>query len=153
MKQEAVQSILRSNHFAQTSMQNVSEKLQDGADAEFKSKMQASQRENLENILAQMPEERARPSLLTPTGSILANVVAGSSIVLGQEKTDLLVGAIEKGIQHDVDEQLRILNENEVDDAELRKLLIKIRDDNAYAQQHFLFLKFVGPCCGPLTLT
>ena len=130
MKQEAVQSILRSNHFAQTSMQNVSEKLQDGADAEFKSKMQASQRENLENILAQMPEERARPSLLTPTGSILANVVAGSSIVLGQEKTDLLVGAIEKGIQHDVDEQLRILNENEVDDAELRKLLIKIRDDS-----------------------
>ena len=125
-----MQSILRSNHFAQTSMQNVSEKLQDGADAEFKSKMQASQRENLENILAQMPEERARPSLLTPTGSILANVVAGSSIVLGQEKTDLLVGAIEKGIQHDVDEQLRILNENEVDDAELRKLLIKIRDDS-----------------------
>ena len=45
-----------------------------------------------------MPEERARPSLLTPAGSILGNVVSASSIVLGQEKTDLLVGAIEKGI-------------------------------------------------------
>ena len=51
-----------------------------------------------------MPEERARPSLLAPAGSILGNIVSGSSIVLGQEKTDLLVGAIEKGIQHDVDE-------------------------------------------------
>ena len=77
-----------------------------------------------------MPEERARPSLLTPAGSILGNIVSGSSIILGQDKTDLLVGAIEKGIQHDVDEQLRILNENEVEDADLRKLLIKIRDDS-----------------------
>ena len=77
-----------------------------------------------------MPEERARPSLLAPAGSLLGNIVSGSSIILGQEKTDLLVGAIEKGIQHDVDEQLRILNENEVEDADLRKLLIKIRDDS-----------------------
>ena len=45
-----------------------------------------------------MPEERARPSLLAPASSILGNVVAGSSVILGEAKTDLLIGAIEKGI-------------------------------------------------------
>ena len=82
-------------------MKNVNERLQGGQTEigdEFSTKMQKSQEENLENILAQMPEERARPSLLTPTGSILGHVVSGSSIVLGEEKTDLLLGAIEKGI-------------------------------------------------------
>ena len=92
--------------------------------------MAKSQSENLDAILTQMPEERARPSILTPAGSILGHVVSSSSVVLGQEKTDLLLGAIEKGIQNDMDEQLRILNENEIEDAELRKLLIKIRDES-----------------------
>ena len=50
--------------------------------------------------------------------------------MLGKEKTDILLGAIERGIQTDVDEQLRILNENEIEDAELRKLLIKMRDES-----------------------
>ena len=92
--------------------------------------MKKSQDENLSKILVQMPEQRVRPSILAPTSSVLGHVVHGSSIVLGQEKTDVLLGAIEKGIQNDVDEQLRILNENEVENTELRKLLIKMRDES-----------------------
>ena len=43
---------------------------------------------------------------------------------------DVLVRAVEKGVQDEMDEQLRILNEKAIHDKHLRTLIIKIRDES-----------------------
>ena len=77
-----------------------------------------------------MPKERARPSLLEPTNFVLRTLVSCSSTFMGKEKTDVMIGGIEKGIQDDIDEQLRMLNDKQIEDKELRQMIIKIRDNS-----------------------
>ena len=51
-----------------------------------------------------MPDERARPSLLEPCGALLGTAMSIGQVVLGKEKTDIVIGGIEKGIQDEIDE-------------------------------------------------
>ena len=43
---------------------------------------------------------------------------------------EVILSAIEKGVQDEMDEQLRILNEKSIKDKDLRALIIQIRDDS-----------------------
>ena len=131
MRAEAIQCILRSNHFAMTSLKQVSENLQgSGESNQFLSEMQSIKEKNLKTIQTLMPEERARPSILNQPSQLLSQGFVCSSLIMGKEKTQVILSSIERGFQADIDEQLRILNESGVEDAALRKLLIQMRDDS-----------------------
>jgi len=72
-----------------------------------------------------MAQERVRPSLLTVAGpSLLSFATCTSKMVFGEEKTKLAVNGLEKGMQDEVDEQLRVLNDGDLKEPELRQLLI-----------------------------
>ena len=51
-----------------------------------------------------------------------------SNLVLGKENATILLNGIEKGMQDEHDEQLRMLNDKNLKEPELRKLLIEMRD-------------------------
>lgn len=46
-----------------------------------------------------MPDKRVRPSALTPIGNVFGLVSAASSLVLPKQYLDVLVYAVEHGIQ------------------------------------------------------
>lgn len=72
-----------------------------------------------------MPEERVRPSLLEPTATQILGCLVSSAGTIGKpEDIDVIISAIEKGVQEEMDEQLRILNEKSIKDKELRSLII-----------------------------
>lgn len=45
-----------------------------------------------------MPENRVRPSALTPLGNLFGLASAASALVLGKEYTNILLYSVEKGI-------------------------------------------------------
>ena len=72
-----------------------------------------------------MPEERARPSLIEPaSGPFLSLLVQALEIVGRPGDRDVLIRAVEKGIQDEMDEQLRILNDKGIKDRVLRDMII-----------------------------
>ena len=78
-----------------------------------------------------MPEERSRPSLMGPAaGPLLCVAVQAFDSVGTKKDRDILISAVEKGVQNEMDEQLRILNEKEIVDRSLRDMIIKVRDDS-----------------------
>lgn len=46
-----------------------------------------------------MPDRRVRPSLLTPISKLFSAASVAASTILGKDKTDLFLFAVEKGIQ------------------------------------------------------
>ena len=76
-----------------------------------------------------MAQERVRPSLLAVAGpSLLSFVTCTSKVVLGEDRAKLAVSGLEKGMQDEHDEQLRVLNDRDLKEPELRRLLIEMRD-------------------------
>lgn len=128
-RSEVVQQVLRVNHLAQQGRLEMAQR-QESIDREFADKMGDQNRDNLKKLSTMMPEERSRPSILEPSRALLGTILQCSSSVLSKDLNDLLVGGVEKGIQDEIDEQLRILNENNVEDKEVRKLIIKMRDES-----------------------
>ena len=52
-----------------------------------------------------MPEERARPSLVEPAaGPILSSIVNVLDALGRQQERDVLISAVEKGVQDEMDE-------------------------------------------------
>lgn len=84
--------------------------------------------EKLEQLMA---HHRVRPSLiagLAPT--MLATAALGFRLTLGEETTHALLRGLEKGMQDEHDEQLRLLNEKDLKMPELRQLLVHMRDSD-----------------------
>ena len=79
-----------------------------------------------------MGSERVRPSLLSIMGapSIFSCISAVNTQLLGEEKAKMVLAAIEKGVQNENDEQIRIFNERNIDDPQIRKQILKMRDDS-----------------------
>ena len=49
-------------------------------------------------------------------------------VSLGEEATKVVIGGTEKGMQDEHDEQLRILNDRGLQEGELRRLIVEMRD-------------------------
>eukprot|EP00347_Sterkiella_histriomuscorum_P020520 403337488 len=149
-KQEVVQQIQRSNHLARQTTKSISQNLdfytntysQNNQDQKFLDDLRTNQEKDIDKIESDMPNSRARPSLLMPLGQAFSLLAAGSSLFLGQKYTNVLLFSIEKGLQvfaqpyaqnflqDENDEQLRILNEKGIENHELRKQIIEIRDQS-----------------------
>lgn len=89
-----------------------------------------NQEKDITSIEDTMPDHRARPSLLLPLGSLFTTLAAGSTLLLGKERSELLLYSLEKGLQDENDEQLRILNEQSITEEGLRKHIREIRDSS-----------------------
>ncbi len=66
-----------------------------------------------------MPEERIRPSLLSSAGPSLVTTAFFFAKQANFEKA--LIQGLERGVQDENDEQLRMLNEKQITDPTLRK--------------------------------
>lgn len=122
---ETLQALLRANHFAQTSRQVALAAMTSGKRADYQSKLDENQQKYLKALGRLMPEERVRPSLLEPTAAQLLGCLVSTVGTVGQPgDVDVIISAIEKGVQEEMDEQLRILNEKSIKDKELRSLII-----------------------------
>ena len=78
-----------------------------------------------------MPEERARPSFVEPAaGPILSCMVNLLDVTGRKNERDIFISAVEKGVQDEMDEQLRVLNDKGIKDKEMRKLIMKARDES-----------------------
>ena len=63
-----------------------------------------------------MPVTRTRPSLFTPiAGPLLGCMGATVQSILGEQKAQVMLYGLEKAIQDENDEQLRILNDLKID--------------------------------------
>ena len=89
--------------------------------------MQEKSVQKLEEIL---PEKRVRPSLLTPFGKEFSLIATASTMVLGRENAKYILCGMEKAIQEENDDQLRMFNDSEVKEEEIRKLIVEMRDDS-----------------------
>ena len=69
-----------------------------------------------------------RPTTLTPLSYALGYAAAASSYLLPENAKELIVYSMDKAIQDENDEQLRILNDEGVTEEELRNLLVEMRD-------------------------
>jgi demethoxyubiquinone hydroxylase (CLK1/Coq7/Cat5 family) len=87
--------------------------------------IEAKSVEKFEHIL---PENKVRPSALTPLTHGLALAGAISSKVLGEQTTYKVLKAIEDGIQEEHDNLLRKMNKYDVEDKPTRQLLVTTRD-------------------------
>mmetsp|Transcript_10663 Transcript_10663/g.10778 ORF Transcript_10663/g.10778 Transcript_10663/m.10778 type:complete len:95 (+) Transcript_10663:561-845(+) len=67
---------------------------------------------------------------MVPLGRMFGVFAAGSSTLLGKDYTSLLIYSMEKGIQDETDEHLRIMNERGIKEEEVRKALIQLRDSS-----------------------
>ena len=77
---------------------------------------------SLSDIESQMEDQRVRPSLLSVLGgpAIFSCISQINTSVLGEEKAKMVMAGIEKGVQNENDEQIRIFNERNIDDPEIR---------------------------------
>ena len=103
VRSETVQSLLRANHFAQVSRNQVVSNLIDSSKTndkpEYLSHLDSSQRENLDKLAEIMPDERARPSLLEPACGPLLSLMVSICDTLGRKgDRDVMMSAIEKGL-------------------------------------------------------
>ncbi|CDW88653.1 ubiquinone biosynthesis protein coq7 homolog [Stylonychia lemnae] len=135
-KEEIIQEIHRSNHLARYTTKFMTENIdyytniyaKSTEDQKFIDEMRTNQEKDIKEIESEMPYARTRPSILIPTAKVFGILSATASALLGTEKTNVLLYSIEKGIQDENDEQLRILNEQDIKDEELRKQIIQLRD-------------------------
>jgi len=91
-------------------------------------KMKILQEEHLQTYQDLMVEARVRPSLLMPLIQLVFGTLGVASGLLGRTITAKAVYVIEKTIEEHHDECLRILNENNIDEKDLRKVLCNVRD-------------------------
>ena len=81
-----------------------------------------------------MSTERARPSLLssvsTASTSITLNILSLQSLKETDKEKFEILKAIEKIVQDEMDEQLRILNEKGIKERTIRDMIIKVRDES-----------------------
>ena len=79
-----------------------------------------------------METDRVRPSVLSVMGApaIFSCISSINTKILGEEKAKMVLAGIEKGVQNENDEQIRIFNEKNIDDPELRQQILKMRDDS-----------------------
>ena len=125
-EQELINQIIRANHLACKTLRNTVPE-NDGQHHE-------ESLEDIESNVMNIDKFRARPSLLAdlaPCAMSLINSI--NSVVLGEEMTKKIQAGIERGIQIENDEQIRILNEIKVDKkdpeiAKLRKSILSMRD-------------------------
>lgn len=92
--------------------------------------MRTHQISNVARLEDLMARERVRPSLLgvvCPT--ILSFITGGCGVLIGETQAKLTISGLEKGMQDEHDEQLRVLNESNLQEPELRRLLIDMRDN------------------------
>lgn len=119
--------LLRSSHLAKLSMHRVADALEDfdmDTDA-----IKLDQANNIAKLEAMMARERVRPSILQgPAPAALGALSVGCRLLLGAGPTNSLLWSLEKGMQDEHDEQLRILNEQGLQEPELRKVTIEMRD-------------------------
>ena len=110
-------------------MKQVGEQL---ADREFFKDYQNLHQEALKDIEGQMEQQRVRPSLLSVLGTpaIFSCISSINTQILGEEKAKLVLAGIEKGVQNENDEQIRILNEKNIDDPVVRAQILKMRDES-----------------------
>ena len=73
-----------------------------------------------------MPHDRVRPSLLAIVGPSAIHAMACAASMIGKETA--LIQGLEKGVQDEHDEQLRLLNAEQVSDAQLRQSSVEMRD-------------------------
>lgn len=90
-----VQAILRQNMLAMGSLKAIGDSLKDD---EFSRELDQMQRSQVKLIGDLMPQERVRPSLLTPANSLLACLMATSGLTLGEHNQTVLLAAFEKSI-------------------------------------------------------
>ena len=93
------------------------------------------------------PEVRSRPSVISVFGpAIFAGISVVNTQIFGEERAKKVLAGVEKGIQNECDEHLRIMNEkamtgradtsedaNETSierDKEIRKMVLNIRDES-----------------------
>lgn len=128
-RQQAVHEILRSSHLSKKSMVKTTDKLADMTNDQLYDKIKIEKLDKVKRLEDLMARERVRPSLLAVAGpSILSIVTASCKVVLGEERAKLAVSGLEKGMQSEHDEQLRLLNDRNLKEPELRRLLIEMRD-------------------------
>ena len=109
----------------------VSDILEQQSTSEYAASLERTQKVNLDRLSALMCAERARPSLLGPaSGPVLGLLFCACDLVGREGDRETMVAAIEKGLQDEMDEQLRILNEKDIKDKDLRNLIIAVRDES-----------------------
>ncbi|TNV76019.1 hypothetical protein FGO68_gene5374 [Halteria grandinella] len=97
-------------------------------DQQFVDELRTIEDKHIISVEDQMPDRRVRPSLLTPVGDALGLAQSAATLLLGKQYANIVFQAAEKGIQDEIDEQLRILNERGIREDEVRKQIIEMRD-------------------------
>jgi demethoxyubiquinone hydroxylase (CLK1/Coq7/Cat5 family) len=75
-----------------------------------------------------LPDNRTRPSLLSPLAGLASLGFGIGAAILGPEKSMSLLTSMETALQEEQDEMLRILNEHQVDNKEVRQSIVNQRD-------------------------
>jgi len=108
-------------------LKSYGEGFQESTSDDFAAKYSKSQENDVDTLGSSMRKERVRPSLLgLGISSVLQGV--GSCPLVTKETKDVLVAAFENGLQNEHDEQLRILNEKDIQEPELRQSVVQMRD-------------------------
>lgn len=97
-------------------------------DAALYDRIRAEQTSNVARLEDLMARERVRPSLFGFAPTFLAAAAGTCGALMGEQSAKVVVSGLEKGMQDEHDEQLRVLNDRELQEPELRRLLIEMRD-------------------------
>ena len=136
-RRQAVHEIIRASHLSKLSMARTTDALADLTnEGALYERMRADQASNVAKLEDMMARERVRPSLLGAACPTLLSLVAGGcGAVLGDATAKLAISGLEKGMQDEHDEQLRVLNDKDLQEPELRRLLIEMRDNGFDSMQ------------------
>jgi len=135
-KKEILEQVLRTTYLQKYTLSNTLYSIDSftnlyAKDEVFKH-MRTLEEKHLRQLAESLPNEKVRPSLLLPLSLVFSSVAGIASSVVGKDLTNLAIYEFEKQIQDQIDEQLRILNENKIKHDDIRMLIVKMRDE-AYA--------------------